>query len=193
MRYRVHPRDRFLSVVVPLGVVSIVTTMVVVGRATEPARYALGYAPEQPIPFSHRVHAGANRIPCQYCHTNANRSRAATIPAAQTCMNCHRFIVMADSDYINKDVVARLQTDEPLKWKRVYHLPDYVFFDHRSHVQSGVQCQTCHGPVQTMDVVSRVMDMRMGRCLDCHRDPTAYLPPNSSIKKGPTDCTACHR
>ena len=188
-----HPRDRFLRVVLPLGVVLTLTTMVVVGRATEPARYALGYAPTQPIPFSHRVHAGTNRIPCQYCHTNANRSRAATIPAAQTCMNCHRFIVMADSDYIKKDVVARLKTDEPLPWRRVYHLPDYVFFDHRSHVQVGVQCQTCHGPVQDMEVVSRVMDMRMGHCLDCHRDPTPYLPPDSPIQKGPTDCTACHR
>jgi len=193
MRFRVHPRDRFLSIVVPLGVFSIVTTMVVVGRKTEPARYTLGYAPEQPIPFSHRVHAGDNRIPCQYCHTNASRSRAATIPAVQTCMNCHRFIVMADSDYINKQIVPRLQTDKPLRWKRVYDLPDYVFFDHRSHVRSGVQCQTCHGAVQKMEVVSRVMDMRMGHCLDCHRDPTRYLPPDSPIKKGPTDCTACHR
>ncbi len=188
-----HPRDRFLHVVLPVGALLVLATMVVVGRQVEPARFALGYAPKQPIPFSHLVHAGDNRIPCEYCHTNANRSRSATIPAVQTCMNCHRFIVMADSSYIDRQVVARLKTDAPMKWKRIYHLPSYVFFDHRSHVQAGVTCQTCHGPVQKMAVVKRVMDMRMGKCLDCHRNPTPYLPPDSPIKKGPTDCTACHR
>jgi hypothetical protein len=189
----VHPRDRFLYIVVPLGVVAVLTTMLVVGRTAEPARYAIGYAPEQPIPFSHRVHAGANRVPCQYCHTNADRSRSATIPAVQTCMNCHRYISMADSDVIKKAVVARLGTDAPMTWERVYHLPDHVFFDHRSHVNAGVQCATCHGDVKSMDVLTRVMDLRMGTCLACHRDPGRYLPPESPIKKGPTDCTACHR
>lgn len=187
------PRDRFWHRVVPLGVLFVLATMVVVGWAVEPARYAVGYAPEQPIPFSHRVHAGLNHVPCQYCHTNADRSRDATIPAFQTCMNCHRAIVMADSNYIKKAVLDPLKSDTIMAWRRVYHLPDYVFFDHRSHVNAGVQCQTCHGAVQTMDVVSRVMNMRMGQCLACHRDPGQYLPPDSPIKKGPTDCTACHR
>jgi hypothetical protein len=189
----VHPRDRFLYIVVPLGVLAVFTTMLIVGRTVEPARYAIGYAPQQPIPFSHQVHAGANRIPCQYCHTNADRSRDATIPAVQTCMNCHRSITMADSDYIKQAVIARLKTDAPMKWKRVYHLPGYVFFDHRAHVHAGIQCETCHGDVKSMDVVRRVMDLRMGSCLDCHRDPRRYLPPDSPIEKGPTDCTACHR
>lgn len=188
-----HPRDRFWRIVVPAGVVLVFMTMLGVGWATEPARYALGYAPKQPIPFSHRVHAGLNRIPCQYCHTNADRSRDATVPAFQTCMNCHQYIVMADSSYIDRAVVPRLTSDQPMMWKRVYHLPDYVFFDHRSHVNVGLQCQTCHGRVQTMDVVRRVMNMRMGQCLECHREPGRYLPPDSPIKKGPTDCTACHR
>jgi len=189
----VDPRDRFFHIAAPLAAFAVLTTMVVVGRTVEPARFALGYAPEQPIPFSHRVHAGLNRVPCQYCHTNADRSRDATLPAVQTCMNCHRFIRMADSSYIKTAVVARLETDAPMPWKRVYHLPDHVFFDHRAHVHADIQCQTCHGPVQTMDVVRRVMDLRMGRCLDCHRHPGRYLPPDSPIKKGPTDCTACHR
>ena len=188
-----HPRDRFLSVVAPTGLIAVIATMLVVGKTVEPARYAKGYAPEQPIAFSHRVHAGDNRVPCQYCHTNADRSRDATIPALQTCMNCHRFVAMADSDVFRKAVVARLQTDAPMKWKRVYDLPDHVFFDHRSHVNAGVQCATCHGDVKSMDVLTRVMDLRMGACLECHRDPAPYLPPSSPIKKGPTDCTACHR
>jgi Cytochrome c7 and related cytochrome c/Class III cytochrome C family len=179
--------------VVPLGAVAIVATMLVVGKTVEPARFAVGYAPSQPVAFSHRVHAGENRVPCLYCHTNADRSRNATIPAVQTCMNCHRYISMADSAVIDKAVVARLKTDAPMPWVRVYKLPDHVFFDHRSHVDAGVQCETCHGDVKSMDVLTRVMDMRMGKCMDCHRSPRAYLPPSSPIERGPTDCTACHR
>jgi hypothetical protein len=189
----VHPRDRFWRIVVPVGVCCVVGTMLVVGWAAQPARFALGYAPTQPIPFSHRVHAGVNRVACQYCHTNADRSRDATIPALQTCMNCHRAITMPDSTYITNDVVARLATDTALAWKRIYHLPDHVFFDHRAHVNVGLQCQTCHGEVQQMDVVRRVMNTRMGECLLCHRNPTPYLPPGSPVTKGPTYCTACHR
>jgi Cytochrome c7 and related cytochrome c/Class III cytochrome C family len=167
--------------------------MLVVGWASQPARYVLGYAPAQPIPFSHKVHSTANRIPCEYCHTNAERSRSATIPAVQTCMNCHRAITMKDSAYIQKDVIARLASDEALAWKRIYDLPDHVNFDHRAHVNAGLQCQVCHGEVQEMDTVKRVMNMRMGECLICHRNPAPYLPPGSSITRGPTDCTNCHR
>lgn len=188
-----HPRDRFWRFVFPVGAVLAIGTMLVVGWAAEPARFALGYAPTQPIPFSHRVHSGLNRIPCEYCHTNADRSRLATIPAVQTCMNCHRYITMADSNYIDQQVLARLATDTAMAWKRIYHLPDHVYFDHRSHVNVGIECQTCHGAVQTMDVVSRVMNMRMGQCLECHRHPQPYLPPDSARRQGPTDCTACHR
>lgn len=188
-----HPRDRFWHVVMPLGVFAVLTTMVVVGWAVEPARYAIGYAPKQPIPFSHRVHAGKNKVPCGYCHTNATRSRDATVPAVQTCMNCHRSIKLPNNKPIQKVVTGPLATDARVAWKRVYHLPDYVFFDHRSHVDVGIQCQTCHGRVQDMDVLTRVMNMRMGQCLGCHRNPRRYLPPGSRIKRGPTDCTACHR
>ncbi len=167
--------------------------MLVVGWAAQPQRFVRGYAPAQPIPFSHKVHAGANRIPCEYCHTNPERSRDASVPAVQTCMNCHRAIAMADSNYIKQDVIARLASDTALAWTRIYDLPDHVYFDHRAHVNVGVQCQVCHGEVQTMDVVSRVMNMRMGECLLCHREPKPYLPPDSKVTQGPTECTACHR
>ncbi len=164
-------------------------TSLAVGWLVEPDRYALGYAPKQPLPFSHRIHAGLNRIPCEYCHTNAERSRAATVPAVQTCMNCHRFI---NSRY-SKEIGGLAQSDESIAWNRIYHLPGHVFFDHRAHVNAGIQCQTCHGPVQLLDVQTRKMNMRMGRCLACHRNPRAYLPPDSPIKKASTDCSACHR
>lgn len=189
-----HPRDRFWHVVVPSGAFALITTMVVVGWAVEPARYTLGYAPKQPIPFSHRVHAGENRIPCQYCHTNADRSRDATIPAVQTCMNCHRAIKLPHHNkYIATKVIKALNSDAPIAWKRVYRLPDYVFFDHRAHVNVGIRCETCHGHVRKMDVLTRTMNMRMGQCLACHRKPARYLPPGSKVKRGPTDCTDCHR
>ena len=191
---KVHPRDRFWRVVIPLGLFAVLTTMVVVGWAVEPARFVVGYAPKQPIPFSHRVHAGNNRIPCPYCHTNADRSRHATVPAVQTCMNCHRAIKLPNNNkYIATAVIKPLKSDARVTWKRVYHLPDYVFFDHRSHVDVGVQCQTCHGRVENTDVTTRVMNMRMGQCLSCHRNPSRYLPTGSKVKHGPTDCTAFHR
>jgi hypothetical protein len=108
-------------------------------------------------------------------------------------MNCHRSIALPDQKPIEKAVTGPLKSDAPVAWKRVYHLPDYVYFDHRSHVDVGIQCQTCHGRVQNMDVLTRVMNMRMGQCLGCHRDPRRYLPSGSAIKQGPTDCSACHR
>lgn len=186
-----HPLDRLTRFTIPIGAVAILVTIILVGWLAEPNRYVLGYAPKQPIPFSHRLHAGVNHIPCQYCHTNAARSPHATVPAVQTCMNCHRF-TKVDNPYIKK-IAAIYGSGEPLKWKRVYELPSYVFFDHRAHVNAGIQCQSCHGPVQAMDVLTRVLNMRMGHCLACHRDPRPYLPVDSPIKVGPTDCNACHR
>ncbi len=173
----------------PVGALCIIVTILVAGFLAEPDRYAIGYEPTQPMPFSHLIHAGINHIPCEYCHTNAGRSRYATVPAFQTCLNCHHFV---NSPY-SKTIESLVKSDKSLEWKRIYHLPQHVFFDHRAHINAGIQCQSCHGPVQKMNVVRRVMNMRMGRCLACHRHPEPYLPPNSSIKRGPTDCTACHR
>ncbi len=186
-----HPLDRLSRFTIPIGALAVLVTMIAVGWASEPVRFVQGYSPKQPIPFSHRLHAGVNHIPCLYCHTNATRSRHATVPAVQTCMNCHRF-TKTKSPYI-KEIAAIYKSGKPLKWKRIYDLPDHVYFDHRAHVNAGIKCQACHGPVQKMDRVVRVMNMRMGHCLDCHRDPRRYLPPGSTITKGPTNCYACHR
>lgn len=186
-----HPLDRLFRIALPIGALAVLTTVLIVGWMAEPDRFALGYAPVQPIPFSHRLHAGVNQIPCLYCHTNATRSRHATIPAVSTCMNCH-LVTKTDSPTIQR-LTAIWKSDEPLVWKRVYELPDHVYFDHRPHVNAGIACQTCHGNVQGMDRVSRVMNMRMGHCLECHRDPRPYLPPGSAVTKGPTDCYTCHR
>jgi hypothetical protein len=175
----------------PVGAGAVALTVVGVGWLTQPERFARGYAPEQPIPFSHRLHAGAMQIPCQYCHSGVRRSRHASVPPVDTCMNCHS-VTKKDSPTIQRLARARL-TGEVLPWKRIHALPDLAYFDHRPHVAAGILCQTCHGEVQTMEVVSQHMSMRMGNCLGCHRDPKAALPAGSPIRRGPDNCNACHR
>jgi hypothetical protein len=187
----VHPRDRFFRVVLPVGAVAVLSTVLAAGYATEPDRFAKGYAPRQPIDFSHKLHAGENHIPCLYCHTGAERSRHAGVPALETCMNCHA-VTRTDKPEV-KQVAAAFKAGDAMAWRRVYTLPDHVYFDHRPHVGAGIVCQTCHGEVQTMARVSRDMLMRMGTCLACHRDAHAAVPAGSKITTGPTHCMACHR
>ncbi len=186
-----HPHDRVWRIVLPAGACAILLTVLAVGWMAEPGQMAAGYTPEQPIAFSHKLHAGDNKIPCLYCHTGAARSRHAGVPAVQTCMNCHA-VTRTDRPAIQK-LTALYNEGKAVEWKRVYRLPDHVYFDHRPHVNAGIACQTCHGEVQTMARVSQVMSLRMGNCLKCHRDPKAALPPDSRIAKGPEYCTACHR
>jgi|YNPNPStandDraft_1061719.scaffolds.fasta_scaffold13594_3 hypothetical protein len=186
-----HPYDRFARWWLPVGGGAVLATVLTVGWATQPDRFAKGYAPTQPIPYSHRLHAGSMKIPCEYCHTGVRKARHAGIPAVQTCMNCHA-VTKTESPAIRK-LAEALRTGQALPWKRVHRLPDHVFFDHRPHVAAGIACQTCHGEVQEMEVVSQRMSMRMGNCLGCHRDAHAALPPGSPPRKGPENCNACHR
>jgi hypothetical protein len=187
----VNPYDRFVRVVLPIGALAILLTVSIVGWFTQPDRFVKGYAPEQPIPYSHRLHAGIMKIQCQYCHTNVLRSRHAGVPAVETCMNCHR-VTKTESPAIKK-LTAIYESGQPILWKRVHRLPDHVYFDHRPHVAAGIACQTCHGEIENEEVVSQKMSMRMGNCLGCHRDPKAALPPGSPITRGPENCYACHR
>ena len=185
---------RFLSfahLLLPVGAGAVALSVLGVGWFTQPDRYARGYEPEQPIAYSHRLHAGTMKIPCLYCHTNATRSRHAGVPPVETCMNCHK-VTKIDRPEIMK-IAEAFNTGKPVFWKRIHSLPDHVYFDHRPHVNGGIACQTCHGEVQTMDVVSQEMSMRMGNCLGCHRDAHEALPRGSSIKGGPEHCNACHR
>ncbi len=147
-----------------------------------PTGYNNGYAPVQPIPFSHKLHAGINKIPCMYCHTNVERSRHATVPALSVCMNCHS-VVKTDSPHIQK-VAEAFKTGQPIQWIKVHMLPDFVFFNHKRHIAHGVKCQTCHGDVASMDRVTQVAPLSMGWCVNCHRQPEN----NASI-----NCTTCHQ
>jgi hypothetical protein len=140
-------------------------------------------APQQPIEFSHRVHAGNFEIPCQYCHTEAHRSTVAGVPSVERCVGCHD-VVARDSPQIRRVIDEYWANREPIPWIKVHDLPDFVHFTHKRHVLAGVDCQTCHGPVETMDRIARVAPLQMGWCLDCHR--------THEVEHG-LDCWTCHK
>lgn len=160
-----------------------------------------GYAPVQPISFSHKIHAGDNRIPCLYCHSAAEKSGVAGIPAASTCMNCHSQ-VLKDSPEI-KEIALALAHDRPIEWVRVHNLPRHVTFDHSRHVVAGIGCRQCHGPVETMTRVEQSETLSMGMCLSCHRShrevtldeagkPVIAREAAPKRLMASTDCVVCH-
>lgn len=160
-----------------------------------------GYEPAQPIAFSHELHAGKLTISCLYCHGGAERSDTAGVPSAGVCMNCHVAVrARAGAKEPSPDIariVAAWETRTSsapavLSWTRVHHLPDYVHFSHRAHVANNLQCQECHGPVQTMARVRQAAPLSMGWCVSCHRTPPQAAPSHWKRVGGPLDCAACH-
>lgn len=151
-----------------------------------------GYAPEQPIKFSHKIHAGQNQINCQYCHSGVEKSRHANIPSANVCMNCHKYIqegtitgkgeiakIYAALDY-NPSTGQYGPNPKPIKWVRVHNLPEHAYFNHSQHVKVGkVECQTCHGEVQEMDVLKQNAELTMGWCINCHRETEVKADSNA--------------
>lgn len=141
-----------------------------------------GYAPEQPIKFSHKLHAGDNKIACIYCHSGVEKSKHANIPSANVCMNCHMYIqegpnygkeeiskIYAALDY-NPETRTYGKNQKPIKWIRVHSLPDHAYFNHSQHVAVGkIECTECHGPIDSMEVVQQYSPLTMGWCIDCHR------------------------
>ena len=136
-------------------------------------------AREQPIQFSHERHVAGNGIDCRYCHTSVENSRFAGIPPTKTCMNCHSEI-FANSPYL-EPVRASFASGKPLQWTRVNDLPDFVYFDHSIHVNKGVGCTTCHGPVDRMPLMWQAQSLQMEWCLDCHRNPEQYVRPRDAV------------
>jgi len=171
--------------------------------------------PLQPVPFSHKHHVSGLGIDCRYCHTSVEIARTAGLPATETCMTCHSQI-WTDAAML-APVRQSLAENKPLRWHRVYTLPDYVYFDHSIHVAKGVGCTECHGPIGDMPLTWRATDLTMGWCLDCHRNPTPRLRPREAVfdphwqrtaetpsgaqlmaayrihPRTLTDCTVCHR
>lgn len=139
----------------------------------------VGYAPVQPVDFSHKLHAGELGMDCRYCHSTVERASFAAVPTTQTCMNCHAH-VRTDSPRL-APVRESYDHDTPLEWVRVHNLPDFVFFDHSAHLGAGVGCESCHGRIDQMVRVTQEQPLTMGWCLECHRNPDAHLRPRSEI------------
>ncbi len=174
----------------------------------------VGYRPDQPVAYSHKLHAGELGIDCRYCHNTVEKTAHAAIPPAATCMNCHE-LVKTESPRLDL-VRESLATGKAIPWVRVHQLPDYAYFNHSPHVAAGVGCASCHGRVDQMTVVEMKQPLSMGWCLDCHRDPKPNLRPLDQVTNmdwdgsqspydpdrdanrkrkvnPPTHCSGCHR
>ncbi|CAN5504216.1 hypothetical protein BH09SUM1_BH09SUM1_01400 [soil metagenome] len=126
-----------------------------------------GYSPEQPIHYSHALHAGVLKMECLYCHSNAEKGPVAGVPTTDICMGCHG-IVKTGSPEIQR-LTAYHNAGKPVPWVRIHQLPDHAYFTHKPHIAAGVACQTCHGPIQEEPVVRQFTKLEMGKCMECHR------------------------
>jgi hypothetical protein len=196
------------------GLVAPVVAIAGVWYYGSPKFTDVGYRPEQPVPYSHKLHAGDLGIDCRYCHASVEISSVANIPPTQACMNCHK-LVKRDSEKL-APIRASATTGRPMRWIRVHKLPDYAYFTHRAHVAAGIGCVTCHGRIDQMEVVTQAQPLSMSWCLDCHSNPAPFRRPVSEVtnmkwsppKDGaalaarltsehpvapPVNCSGCHR
>jgi hypothetical protein len=171
--------DRWLARLGVGGVAAVALLITGLYYYAPPEYTRVGYAPKQPVPFSHAQHVGQLGLSCLYCHTNVDKSPHASVPATQTCMSCHQTI-KADSPKLAA-VRQSWSTGDPIPWKRVHKTPDYVSFDHAVHVRRGVGCVSCHGKVNEMPVMVHDQPLSMGWCLECHRHPENQLRPPSEV------------
>ena len=177
----------------------------------------VGYMPNQPVPYSHALHAGELGIDCRYCHNTVDKTGMAAIPATDTCMNCHTALLSGSEALAPVRDAYDPKQNKPLRWVRVHDLPDYVYFNHSAHVVRGVGCESCHGRIDRMVEVHQAAPLTMGWCLDCHRNPEQHLRdprhvtvmgyrPVGGDQKAvgerlrdanninpPTNCSTCHR
>lgn len=209
------PWSNRLRTLLPLLVVGGVTYVtILLAYGASPLTTDVGYAPEQPVPFSHALHNGQMGIDCRYCHTAVENAAHSNVPTTETCMNCHTRIKTKSP--LLQPVRDSWATGMPVEWVRVHDLPDFVYFNHSAHVSRGVGCQSCHGQVNNMERIQQVSRLSMGWCLDCHRAPENFLRPQEHITdmhyqpaedqavvgarlraqnhiNPPQDCSTCHR
>jgi hypothetical protein len=201
-----------LSAVIAVG--GVVYLAVLLTMTFHPRNSAIGYAPQQPVPYSHALHVGELGMDCRYCHTTVEYAAQASVPTAETCMNCHKTIHTESPKLL--PVREAYANDTLIEWVRVHDLADYSYFDHSAHVTAGVSCVSCHGRVDRMEVVSQQEKLTMSWCLDCHRNPDPHLRPADQVTNmewtpdedpavlgarlrevhdinPSTDCTTCHR
>ena len=212
-------RSRLLTLLLTVVVIASLASLATALRLPGDNR---GYEPVQPIAYSHRLHAGELQIACVYCHSGAERSRYAGIPATSVCMNCHRQIT-APFEAVEQEAAAAEKeerpvqrvistelrklyeglalddelapvpdrTAKPIAWTKVHALPDFVRFNHSPHVVAGVTCQTCHGPIETMERVRQFAPLSMGWCVNCHREVNETGVEGRRVY-APIDCSTCH-
>ena len=201
-----------ISAVVAIG--GVVYLTVLITAAFHPKNSAIGYAPEQPVPYSHALHVGELGMDCRYCHTTVEHAAQASLPTAEVCMNCHKTVHPESPKLL--PVRESFATGKSIPWVRVHDLADYAYFNHSAHVNAGVSCVSCHGRVDRMEVVSQQEKLTMSWCLDCHRNPEPHLRPIEFVTdldwvpdedpsilgarlrevhdiNPSTDCTTCHR
>ncbi len=214
-----HPSANTIARVTIFGALLFIAILAGVGLtvARSDQTTGVGIVQPQPVQFSHRHHVGVLGIDCRYCHHTVEDSSFAGMPATHTCMTCHSQI-WNESPAL-EPVRESYATGMPLTWTRVHDLPDFVYFNHSIHVQKGVGCETCHGPVDEMAMMWQAEPLTMEWCLDCHREPERFLrpkeevfnmdyqPPTNQVALGRqlveeyhilpaqwlTECYACHR
>jgi hypothetical protein len=211
-----HPSTNTISKVTIFGGLAAAAALVALLVGINRSSYVTeaGVARAQPVPFSHKHHVADDGIDCRYCHTSVETSSFAGIPSTKVCMNCHSQI-WSESPTL-EPVRESFRTGQSIEWTRVHNLPKFVYFDHSIHVNKGVGCTTCHGPVERMPLMWRENSLYMEWCLECHREPERFVRPRQfvfsvswqappdQVKLGRqlieeykiqrlTSCSACHR
>lgn len=170
--------------------VFVVYAIAVVMAGASPSTLDVGYKPEQPLPFSHALHAGKLKMDCRFCHNTVEQAGFAAIPPTATCGKCHSGadmsgVTVTTSIHANSAkllaVRESLATGKPIGWTKVHDLPDYAYFNHSIHIARGVSCVSCHGRVDQMEEVKQVAPLNMGWCLECHRNPDPHLRPTEFV------------
>lgn len=176
----------------------------------------VGYRPKQPVPYSHKLHAGDLGIDCRYCHVGVEVSATAMVPPTATCMNCHKLILPNSEKLL--PIRESFATGKPMEWVKVHKVGDYAYFNHSIHVNRGVGCESCHGNIAQQEVVEQKQPLSMGWCLQCHRNPDSHIRDLTKVKvtdmnwtppadqaqfaariknekhiAPPEDCSGCHR
>ena len=182
--------NKFTMLVLALVVFGGAYIAVVGAFGTAPGTLNVGYSPSQPVPFSHKLHAGTLKMDCRYCHNTVDRAAHAAVPPTATCVNCHS-AASADGTIVTATVHPRSAkllpvresqvSGDPVEWVRVHDLPDFVYFNHSAHVNRGVGCVSCHGRVDRMEQVWQDQPLTMTWCLDCHRNPEPHLRPLDKV------------
>lgn len=199
-----------LTAVIPVALVTVVAGVWYWGS---PKYTDVGYAPVQPVLFSHKLHAGDLGMDCRYCHNTVERAAKAAVPPTATCMNCHGNVRQASPQLAA--IRESAATGKAVDWVRVHMLPDYAYFDHSVHLAAGVGCSSCHGRIDQMKIVRQAQPLSMAWCLDCHRNPGPSIRPGGvavtdmnwvapeghDLRTAPTGravsppvhCSGCHR